>query len=88
MFKRNVQNLGLGVGANNVTFLPDNQNPLFSYFGAGIIPGLANRFRWRMTQPEQSWVNPALRVIGLPGVAVGQFIGQPLIDTRRGVNGI
>ncbi len=97
-FVRNSQNCCLGVGANNIAYIPDNMKPLFNYFGnGGIIPGLAGNkcgmawpsFRWQQIEGPQFWVNPALPVIGLPGIVNGQLVGQPLIDTRSvaGTNG-
>ena len=88
IFKRQSQNCCLGVGANNISYLPDTTNPLFSYFGAGILTGGFKHFHWRMLQGNAFWVNPALPVIGLPGIVSGQSAMQPLIDTRMGVNGI
>lgn len=89
-FRRQSQNCCLGVGANNVSYLADITQPLFSYFGTGIVPGMppAKKFKWRIFQGEQFYVNPANRISGLPGVVSGQFAMQPLIDTRVGVNGL
>jgi len=83
MFKRQTQIVNTGYGANNVTYLPDTTNPLFNAFGRG---GILPTFHWEVLQGAQMWVNPALRVIGNPGVLSAQWALQPLIDTR-GING-
>lgn len=83
MFQRQTQIVGTGYGANNISYLPDNTFPLFNYFGhGGILPS----FHWNVVQGGQSWVNPSLRVIGNPGIANGNMVGQPVLDTR-GING-
>jgi hypothetical protein len=87
-FRRNVDKCCLGVGANNITYLPDTTKPLFSYFGTGILTGGFQGFHWKMLQGEAFWTNPALPVIGLPGIISGQSAMQPLIDTRSGINSI
>lgn len=81
-FVRQSQIVNSGYGANNIAAEPNYTFPLFNYFGAGILPN----FFWQITQPEQFWVNPVLRVIGNPGIQNGQMIGQPQIDAR-GING-
>jgi hypothetical protein len=83
-FVRRAEITQTGYGANDIAYLPDFTFPLRNIFGIGaILP----KFHWQILQPEQYWVNPALRVIGNPGVQNGQMIGQPQIDTR-GINGI
>ena len=80
-FVRNSQNCCLGVGANNVAYIPDTTNPLYNYFGNG---GILPLFRWAINQPEQFWVNPVKRVEGLQGVIGGRMAMLPLTDTRGG----
>lgn len=82
-FKRNTQLYGMGYGASNVAYLPTFQFPYYNFWGTGIVP----QFHWQIVQPEQLWVNPALRVIGNPGIQNAQMIGQPQLDTR-GIVGI
>lgn len=78
-FQRQVQNYTLGVGANNVSYIPDFSFPLYNFFGDG---GIVTKFKWDMIQGSQYWVNPALKIIGNPGIQNGQGIGQPQLDTR------
>lgn len=81
----NKQNESLGYGVKNATYLPEITNPLFNAFGrGGIVPIVV----WNVFQTGNLWVNPSLPVIGLPGVQAGQAALQPLLDTRRGVNGL
>ena len=81
----NYQNESLGFGAKIATWLPDFVNPLFNAFGRG---GIVPIRRWDICEGANLWVNPSLMVIGLPGVQAGQAILQPLLDTRKGVNGL
>lgn len=84
-YRANLEIEALGYGAKPYAYLPDFANPLFNAFGrAGIVPIM----NWQITQAGNLWVNPSLPVIGLPGVQAGQAAMQPLLDTRRGVNGL
>lgn len=81
-FFRNSQNDSLGVGANNVSYLMDTTKPLFSYTGAGIIPGVLPNFHWNVVQGHASIQDQNSRLSGLPGIVQGQYFGAPLVDTR------
>jgi hypothetical protein len=84
-YRANLQNQSLGYGVKTYAYLPDITNPLFNAFGtSGIVPLM----RWDIYEGANLWVNPALPVVGLPGVQAGQAILQPLLDTRTGVNGL
>lgn len=84
-FRPNVENQSLGYGVKTFAYQPGFSNPLFNFFGRmGYVPIM----NWQITQGANLWVNPSLPVIGLPGVQAGQAVGQPLLDTRRGVNGL
>lgn len=78
-FERQQQIVSSGYGANNISYFPAFTFPLFNYFGRG---GILPKRHWQIMQPEQLWVNPALMVIGNPGVQNGQMIGQPQLDLR------
>lgn len=83
-FLRNSQNDSLGVGASNVSFIPDTPLPLYDLTGRG---GIRPTFNWQIAQPQQFWYNKANRLEGQQGVVNAQFAFQPLLDYRTGVNG-
>ena len=82
-YRSNIQNHNLGYGVKSAAYLPDFANPLFSAVGTGIFPIKS----WDI-YGANVWVNPSLPVIGLPGIMAGSAILQPLLDTRKGVNGL